>query len=337
MTCLPLVVILLFLQVCWIARAQRSHNGQCITTDDRFNISCLIINLEYIECTWNKPQMQQINYTFSSMFSGESLRECTEYLQEDGQNVGCRMFPNLPIKRFDKFYTNLSVGGNLTTCKDYAELKQRVKLSPPYNLSVSAKNKGEAVCVTWIRNNTKNKKCVEDVVGYQKASGPWKIIKPKDPNSYCLSMVSSGVVYTFKVQSRMSESCGASDILNDWSHPVQWNNPKPTNKPNTSQPQVYWHVLGSVLGVIILISLSLLLYYSERIKVVFVPVVPDPSKSLQDLFKKYNGNVESWVYISRELKEAFEPDYTESPCVVCEPSPTLKTKTADAPMKQPAS
>lgn len=60
-------------------------------------------------------------------FSGESLRECTEYLQEDGQNVGCRMFPNLPIKRFDKFYTNLSVGGNLTTCKDYAELKQRGK------------------------------------------------------------------------------------------------------------------------------------------------------------------------------------------------------------------
>lgn len=32
--------------------------------------------------------------------------------------------------------------------------------------------------------------------------------------------------------------------------------------------------------------------FSERIKVVFVPVVPDPSKSLQDLFKKYNGNVE---------------------------------------------
>lgn len=30
------------------------------------------------------------------------------------------------------------------------------------------------------------------------------------------------------------------------------------------QPQVYWHVLGSVLGVIVLICLSLLLYYSER-------------------------------------------------------------------------
>ncbi|KAF5900888.1 cytokine receptor common subunit gamma-like isoform X1, partial [Clarias magur] len=238
--------------------------GQCVTTDDRFNINCLILNLEYIECTWNKPQMQQINYTFSSMFWGESVRECTEYLQEDGQNVGCRMFPKLPIKRFDHFYTKLSIGGNLTICKNYTALKKRVKLSPPYNLSVFASDKDEAVCVSWIRNNFKKQNCVDYVVGYQKASGPWKITKPKDITSYCVSPVSGGVVYTFKVQSRMSEKCGASDISNDWSDPVQCNTTKLTTVTNTSQPQMYWHVLGSVLGVIILVSLSLLLYYSER-------------------------------------------------------------------------
>lgn len=49
----------------------------------------------------------------------------------------------------------------------------------------------------------------------------------------------------------------------------------------------------------------------------------------------HNFSPQSWVYISRELKDAFEPDYTESPCVVCEPSPTFEI--VEGPVKQPIS
>ncbi|MCI4379996.1 hypothetical protein PGIGA_G00234850 [Pangasianodon gigas] len=340
MTYLPVTIILpgcllFFFQGCW-SRSQfsPSADGSCINTGYKVNISCLIINLEYVECNWTKPQMQQINYTFSSVFLHNSSHECPQYLQEHRQNVGCRILLGAPIQRFDPFHTKLSVGGNQSICKNYTTLKHRVKLNPPQNLSVNASGREGEVCVHWIRSNIKQD-CVNYTVGYRKASGPWKISTPTLYSSYCVSPVSSGVTYTFQVRSSMSDMCGASDFWSDWSDPVQWNNNKDVR--TTAQRQVYWHVLGSVLGVIILISLSLLLYYSERIKVVFVPVVPDPSKSLQDLFKKYNGNVESWVYISRELKDAFEPDYTESPCVVCEPSPTSETKTKDGPTEQPVS
>lgn len=100
--------------------------------------------------------------------------------------------------------------------------------------------------------------------------------------------------------------------------------------------------------------------------------MPDPSKNLQDLFQQYNGNVEvatpsfcwfalsfflniyikynlnviviftyrrlllqSWVHISKELKEAFDPDYPESYCVVYEPDHILENKSANESMEQP--
>lgn len=51
-----------------------------------------------------------------------------------------------------------------------------------------------------------------------------------------------------------------------------------------------------------------------------------------------NLPLQSWVYINRELKDAFETDFTESPpCVVCEAGPTFETKTEDGPVEQPVS
>lgn len=34
---------------------------------------------------------------------------------------------------------------------------------------------------------------------------------------------------------------------------------------------------------------------------------------------------QSWIHISKELKEAFQPDYTEPSCDVCEVSPSYDT------------
>ncbi|XP_060783815.1 interleukin 2 receptor, gamma b [Neoarius graeffei] len=337
MTNLPAALIvpgclLFFFQGSW-SRSPFSPSADvsCISMDCMVNISCLIIDLKYVDCNWTKAQMQQINYTFSSKFSHDSFRECPEYLQEHGQTVGCRIPLEDQMQRFNPFSTKLSVGGNRSIYKNYTDLKQRVKLNPPYNLSVNASDRDGEVCARWtVRRTGIMQNCERYKVGYQKASGSWKFSTDVPSSPYCISPVSSRVMYTFKVQRSISTNCGGSEFWSDWSNLAQWGE-------NKAQPPVYWQVFGSVLAVLILIGLSLLLYYSERIKVVFVPVTPDPSKSLQDLFKKHNGNVESWVYISRELKDAFETDYTETPCVVCESSPTLETKTVDGPMEQPVS
>ncbi|KAG7329208.1 hypothetical protein KOW79_007382 [Hemibagrus wyckioides] len=333
MTYLPAAVILpgcllLFFQVCWSSsHFSPSADVRCISTDHEVNISCLIINLEYVECSWRKFQMQQTNYSFSSVFLYNSFRECPEYLWEHGQRVGCRIPLDNPTQRFGPFNTVLSVGGNQSVCKNYADLKQRVKLNPPYNLSVNSTSREGEVCVRWTWSTNIKQNCLDYTVRYRKASGPWK-----SSSLDHVSPLSSGVDYTFQVRSRLTDSCGGSEFWSDWSDPVQWNDNQVVS--TTTQTPVYWHVLGSFLGIVVLIILSTMLYYSERIRVVFVPVVPDPSKSLQDLFKKHNGNVESWVYISKDLKDAFEPDYTESPCVVCDPSPTSETKTEAGPTEQ---
>lgn len=112
---------------------------------------------------------------------------------------------------------------------------------------------------------------------------------------YCISPLSSGVVYTFQVKTGLSVYCGTSHYWSDWSEQVQWIGHKDTSEcgninattlrkvkfsfsnilfivlsflpfdvMDTAQPPVYWQVLGFVLGFIILISLSLLLCYSER-------------------------------------------------------------------------
>ncbi|GAA6096488.1 interleukin 2 receptor, gamma b isoform X1 [Tachysurus ichikawai] len=336
MTYLPAAVIvpgcLLFLfQGCWSrSNFSSSADGNCISTDYKFNISCLIINLEYVECTWTKLQTQQINYIFSSRFLHNSFRECSHYLWEHSQRVGCRIQLDKPTQKFDPFYTKLFVGGNRSVCKKYSDLKHRVKLNPPYNLTVNSSGRDGEVCMRWTSNTNVKQNCMIYMVRYRKASSSWK-----SSSSDCVSPLSSGVVYTFQVRSSMSEMCGDSHFWSDWSDPVQWNDNKDIK--TAVQTPVYWHTLGIVLGLIVLISLCTLLYFSERIKVVLVPVAPDPSKSLQDLFKKHKGNVESWVYISKELKDAFESDYTESPCVVCDPSSTSETNAEAGPMEQPVS
>ncbi|KAF7707342.1 interleukin 2 receptor, gamma b [Silurus meridionalis] len=259
------------------------------------------------------------------------VQECQEYLREQNHNVGCRIPLKDSLHRFHSFDAKLSDGGNQSICKKYPEMTKIVKLHPPSNISVNSSSREGEVCVCWIRSKIKPD-CVNYTVGYQKDSGLWKFSTPKSSTSFCVSPVSSGVVYTFKVRSGISDMCGPSNFWSDWSDSVQWINNE--GDVSVGQPQSFWHILGSVVAVITFIILVLLLIYSERIR---VSVAPDPTKSLQDLFKKYNGNVESWVYISRELKDAFDPDYTESPCVVSEPSLTLETKTKDVPMEQPVS
>lgn len=63
-----------------------------------------------------------IMYFFLIRFWSDSFRECPEYLQEHGQNVGCRI-PLEDSQRFGSFYTKLSVGGNQLICKNYTDLR----------------------------------------------------------------------------------------------------------------------------------------------------------------------------------------------------------------------
>ncbi|KAL7885841.1 hypothetical protein AOLI_G00061360 [Acnodon oligacanthus] len=326
---MDLSALLPFLRGC-LSRIHSHSSKICTGQDCVVDISCMVINLEYVHCSWTRSQMQDVSYNFSSAFKrADSYQECPQYLQENGQNVACRI-PLHQNSQFYAFYTKLFMGGNLTVQKDYEHLKERVKINPPFNLSVDWSAYGE-LCLYWV-NSVSNSFCVESMVRYRRGSDQWQVSTEQQSTLYCIPLVPMGVNFTFQVKSRIGNLCGPSDFWSEWSAPLQWGNY--TGSISEPLSQSWWHLWLSILGVIVLIALVVLLCYIERVKVFILPVAPDPSKNLQDLFYKHNGNVESWVYVSRELQEAFHTDYAESPCVVCEPSPILKSKECDKPVQQ---
>uniref|UniRef100_A0AAY5ENU8 Interleukin 2 receptor, gamma b n=1 Tax=Electrophorus electricus TaxID=8005 RepID=A0AAY5ENU8_ELEEL len=325
-------LFVIFFQGCW-SRSQPSN--------------CTVINLDYVDCNWTTAQMWEMNYTFSSVFQRQgSYQECSEYLQEHGHNVGCRIpledqssiyfFVCLFLKTFLIFvaptlFSNVLII-TILICVLICTLDILpyipVKLNSPYNVSAKWNSKDE-LCLHWV-NLVKKVSCVVNMVRYRRDADPWQV---KIFYLYLTAVYfNKRSVYTFQVRSNMKEACGPSELWSDWSDPVHWR-----NYTENMSFQEWLQVFASVLGAIILIGLAVLLCYYERIRVVLLHVVPDPSKNLQNLFQKYNGNVESWVHVSRELKEAFDPDYTDAPCVVCDPNDTPEPPGRDGPAEQPSS
>ncbi|KAK2891210.1 hypothetical protein QQF64_007427 [Cirrhinus molitorella] len=276
------------------------------------SVQCQIINAEYVDCFWH-PNTSTMNYTFSSIFVDDQQQDCPQYIIKHNYTVGCRT----PLKdhklRFKKFYTNVSTDGKHTISKTFDSLQKKVQLNPPYNLSLMWNEQDNTLSLHWNSSSPLQTSCVVHMVRNQKDTSQSLTVTG---TSYNLSQVSQNKPYVFEVRSTVADNCGGSDFWSNWSDPVEWG-----STGNISR-QVWGQGLYGILLVLLLFPLCLLLCYCERKKIILLPVVPDPSKNLQDLFHKHDGNVESWVHISRELKEAFEPDYTETLCDVCEVTPS---------------
>ncbi|XP_077092268.1 interleukin 2 receptor, gamma b [Siphateles boraxobius] len=292
------------------------------------SVQCKIINLEYVECIWH-PNTSTANYTFSSVFKNDASRDCTEYVLEHNYTVGCRILLKSPGQSFTKFETTVFTEGNHTIRTVFDSLQRNVQLNPPYNLSVMWNEQDSTLLLQWNSSAPLKEGCVVNMVRIlcdQKDTIQSSNVLER---SYSLSQVSRNKHYVFQVRSSVAEYCGSSDLWSDWSAPVEWGSAE-----NISR-QGWWQWLYGILSVFLLLLLVFSLYYCERKRIILLTVVPDPSKNLQDLFHKHDGNVESWVHISRELKEAFEPDYTELSCDVCEV--TSPCDAGPTPVASPAS
>ncbi|XP_067242482.1 interleukin 2 receptor, gamma b [Chanodichthys erythropterus] len=288
-------------------------------------VDCKIINLEYVQCIWI-PDTSTMNYTFSSNFANDDSHYCREYILEHNYTVGCRIPLKNHIQSFSKFHTSVSTEGNHTFTKIFDSLQRRVQLNVPYNLSVKWIEHNSTLLLQWNSTTPKNN-CVVYNLRNQKDATQLST-NVTEVKSYSLTQVSRNKHYVFQVRSTVAGVCGSSDLWSDWSPPVEWGSAE-----NISR-QGWWQWLYGILSVLLLFCLGLLLCYCERKGIILLPVVPDPSKNLQDLFHKHDGNVESWVHISRELKDAFEPDYTEPSCDVCEVTPSSEAD--PTPVASPA-
>ncbi|KAH0630770.1 hypothetical protein JD844_003963 [Phrynosoma platyrhinos] len=83
-----------------------------------------------------------------------------------------------------------------------------------------------------------------------------------------------------------------------------------------------WTILIGVGSLCLLMVLVVTLLRMERVRLVLMPAVPNPSKKFEELFTDYHGNFSEWVGVSKDAMESFRPTCHESICYVSEIFPS---------------
>ncbi|XP_053501955.1 interleukin 2 receptor, gamma a [Ictalurus furcatus] len=284
-------------------------------------IECTVVNLEYMICTWDKDDKDGTlaeNYTFKSCYKNpDDPAECSSYQYSREVRVGCVVpYSEKELQRFKDFYAWLYRDNLIIAKQEYKPLLNRVKLNAPNNVSLLLSE--TELWIYWnVTSNTKDH-CQEREVRYRINGNNWSIYSKTMGNTFNVPFPNARSLYEFQVRVRMSSTCGESDLWSEWSEPVFWGSMKKINDTETRQQMsVGLMVLCTVGAAIVLIMLTCLLIHSERLRVILVPVVPSP-KNLRDLIDSYDGNVEKWLHISKELQDGFKPNFSERPCIVRE-------------------
>ncbi|CAB1333136.1 unnamed protein product [Coregonus sp. 'balchen'] len=152
-----------------------------------------------------------------------NMEECTTYLQEKSNAVGCRLSFDMS-DRFRTLTTKL-VHQNKSYVKNL-NLKRIVKLYPPTNLSVEM-NKDPELNLYW--NNSKNNQCIESEVRYRINSNKWQSSTLRWEQKYIVNDPLKNSLYEFQVRARVNSDCGESEFWSDWSQPILWDSMKGNN------------------------------------------------------------------------------------------------------------
>ncbi|KAK1800607.1 hypothetical protein P4O66_005813 [Electrophorus voltai] len=281
------------------------------------NIRCLIINLEYVNCTWDEEGILQENYTFRSRFEKHAEKECPTYLKANNVNVGCILpYSEKDMQRFEILHACVFRHDGSVVIDYHHKMTNMVKLDPPYNLTV--KFRDPELWLYWNTSSRAKSSCKESQVRYRTNGKEWRTQHMNiERNSFNVPYPSNRSMYEFQVRVRMSSNCGQSKIWSEWSNLLGWSSQKNTNDTVTLATSMAMMTMYLAGAAVLLITLSCLLMHSERLRVILVPVVPSP-KNLGDLIERYDGNVENWLCISKELQDGFKPNFTERPCPVRE-------------------
>lgn len=268
------------------------------------DVDCVVVHLEYVQCVWNKQGTPKVNYTFTSGFHNDKNHTCTVYLLENNTHIGCNRPYVSRADRFSTFHTIL-VHGNMQYPKDF-ELKTKVKLNPPTNLTVE----NESNYNLWFYWNQTFTYCVQTEILYRTNDNDWEPSKVSEgKQSYCINLISSTSRYELKARSKISNNCGGSDFWSNWSKPVVWGSNNGTDSTKVNNSMFLWTPVLYVLAPITLILLVMMLLHNERLRIRIIPVVPKPLIS---------HDIQDWLQLSKGLKESSKANFNERACPVRE-------------------
>ncbi|XP_076024693.1 cytokine receptor common subunit gamma-like [Genypterus blacodes] len=276
------------------------------------DVVCVVINLKYVQCSWDGPA--EGNCSFSSrFFENKNFRECCTYVSKNNTRTGCdQTYDGLATKRFNTFYTKLVCSNN--SFEHPHELKKKVKLNPPFNLTVLNGSDGNL----WFYWNHSALTCGASEVRYRINNYKWETSSPRDgKNSHCINLPSSSSLYELQVRTTMWSDCGGSDFWSDWSKPVFWGSMRENNSTEVNHGVMsVWTSVYSAIGAAIFILLVGLLVYHERLRIIPIPIVPKPGPKFDNILKHHN--VEDWLRISKPLNQGFKANFNDLACSVRE-------------------
>ncbi|MGH0167727.1 UNVERIFIED_CONTAM: hypothetical protein FKN15_052557 [Acipenser sinensis] len=255
-------------------------------------VSCLIHDEDYTECTWKEKGRPERNYTFQSRYrTGAEYAECPSYTQVEGYNVGCRLEYNSHM-RFATFQVQLSSANNKAIWNTDIKLKPLVKLYSPVNLTVD-NSSSNGLYLYWNTSMSKSQ-CLESIVRYRSSTdSAWQNSPAFTSLRYFnLPFADAEELYEFQVKVRINEFCGTSDYWSDWSQPAYWGSNATSKDIHFSfNPSV---VIYPIMGSAVLLILACCLIHNERLRIILVPVIPNPGKNFEELFNSYDGNFQVW-------------------------------------------
>ncbi|NXT74905.1 IL2RG protein, partial [Zapornia atra] len=291
---------------------------------NRPGVECVVFNEDYMTCTWGTRETLTANYSLYYWYENRSpVVECRRYLQRQRVRVGC-YFQQSEIVQFQPFHVlvNASLGGrSLEIRSQRMDLQDLVKPEAPVNLTIRNMSSNQ-LQLTWTSPYPRAH-CLEHAVKYKSNKDTnWTEHQVKG-DVFSFPSVDYEKYYTFYVRSKINSYCGSTQLWSEWSVPVVWGN-NSTGK-GTVEEQLPWFWIQTVLipiaSCLLLLILVVLLVRMERVWVILMPRIPNPSKNFDELFITHKGNFQEWAGVPKDVVESFKPNYSEKICYVSELPP----------------
>ncbi|NXX98087.1 IL2RG protein, partial [Centropus bengalensis] len=284
-------------------------------------VECVLFNEEYMTCTWGTRETLTVNYSLYYWYEKRTpVVECKYYLQDQGINTGCH-FNQSEIIQFQTFRVLLNAsldGGTVKTLSKPMELQDLVKPKAPVNLTIHNMTNNQ-LQVTWASPYPRPH-CLEHAVKYKSNKDTsWTEHRVKG-NIFSFPSVDYEKYYTFYVRSKIDIYCGNTQLWSEWSVPVVWGSNATSKGTVEEQLHLFWihTVLIPIASCLLLLVLVVLLVRMERVWVILMPRIPNPSKNFDELFITHKGNFQEWAGVPKDVEESFKPNYSENICHVSE-------------------
>ncbi|XP_078066543.1 interleukin-13 receptor subunit alpha-2-like isoform X2 [Mustelus asterias] len=202
--------------LCWL---MVFNSGESHTKSN--DVNCIVYNEEFMECTWNHSEGKP-NYTLYHWYSKTPAKECGNYIQQNGYNIGCN-FSKSEIIQFREFFVyrnGSSATGNVLPLTRTFQLQNQVKLNPPEDLSLNMTTRNELI-LSWDVPKNLLKCRIYEVRHRSNKDKEWQVYSINAQARYTLSSMDPEKSYTFQVRSKINQYCGTTDLWGEWSLPVE--------------------------------------------------------------------------------------------------------------------